>query len=67
MNDQSRIDRLTDENLEQVMGGMSCNAAIAAAKVYSAIGSIFAASGDLVMGANFIGRAQGVLVGACPH
>ena len=67
MNDQSRIDGVTDESLEQVIGGMSCEAAMAVAKVYASIGSIFTASGDNVMGANYIGRAQGILVGACPN
>ena len=67
MNEQSRIDVVTDENLEQVTGGMSCNSAKAVARVYVAIGDIFVATGDNIMGALFIGRAQGILVGACPN
>ena len=67
MNEQSRIDVVTDENLEQVTGGMDCNSAKVVGRIYLAIGDIFIATGDNVMGALFIGKAQGILVGACPN
>jgi hypothetical protein len=61
----SPVDRLTDDDLDQVSGGMSCNNAMTAAKVYIALSDFYNSLGMSSNGAAYAGKAQGVLQGAC--
>ena len=63
MNDEPRFNSLTDDDLEQVAGGMTCAQGIAAAKICLAVGDfIESMSGS---GAYLYGMGEGYLGGAC--
>jgi bacteriocin-like protein len=62
---EPRFDRLTDDDLDQVSGGMSCNNAMTAAKVYIALSSFYSSLGMSSAAAAYGGKAQGVLQGGC--
>ncbi len=66
MSNEPRFDSLTDDDLDQVSGGMSCNNALTAAKVYIALAGFYNSLGMPSEGSGYAGRAQGVLQGACP-
>ncbi len=64
MNNESRFDSLTDDDLEQVTGG-SCSNAMIAASVYTSLAAVHNSLGMSSAGAAYAGRAQGVLEGGC--
>ena len=59
--------KLDDENLEQVTGGMDCGAAISLAKFHSSFATVLGALGDFVGSGINSGKALGLLQGACPR
>jgi bacteriocin-like protein len=65
MNDKSRFDILTDNELEQVTGGMSCDKALVAAQTYVGIGDFYTSLGMSAAAAGSYGQASGVMQGAC--
>jgi bacteriocin-like protein len=64
MNNETRFDSLTDDELEQVIGG-SCKTALVAASVYSSLASFYGGLGMSSASAAYAGRAIGVLEGGC--
>jgi hypothetical protein len=62
MND---IRELNDAELEAVSGGMSCNAALAVAKVYGTFGDTLSILGDSLGAANMWGKGSGIASGGC--
>jgi bacteriocin-like protein len=60
-----QFDSLTDNDLEQVTGGMSCSTAINLANGYAAIASVCLAVGLTSDGAMYAGMGRGVLRGGC--
>ena len=65
MNDRSQISLLTDGDLDQVSGGMDCNAAIGLSAVYASVAAIYSAIGNEAMAGHYSGRALGVFEGGC--
>ena len=65
MYSEPRFDSLTDDDLDQVSGGMSCNNAMTAAKVYIALSGFYNSVGMSTTSAAYAGKAQGVLEGGC--
>jgi len=65
VNDESRFDSLTDDDLEQVTGGMSCSNAVIAANVYNALSGAYISLGMYSEGAAYAGEGQRILQGAC--
>jgi len=67
MNEKSRFNHLTENDLEQVSGGagVSCETATNLAMGYLAIAQVCDAVGDTGSGMFFAGKASGVLVGGC--
>jgi hypothetical protein len=56
---------LTDDELRQVTGGMSCQDGVNAAKIYANVASFYGAIGNSSKQAEYAGRALGVMQGAC--
>ena len=65
MNDGSRFDSLTDDDLEQFSGGMTCENAKVVANFYDALGSVYVAVGMPLTGTHYKERGLGVLQGGC--
>ena len=61
----SDIRELNVDELEVVAGGMDCNYALIAAKIYVASGDIMGAMGDAKGASSAYGTAHGLLQGAC--
>lgn len=57
---------LNDAELEAVAGGLDCNAAVAIGWIYTITAMALNALGDKVGAAQFLGKSQGILQGACP-
>lgn len=60
------IDVTSDEDLERVTGGTTCDNAIIAAKVYGALSEVYNSLGMRQAGSYYAGKAGGVLEGGCP-
>lgn len=65
MNNQSQIDRLTDEHLNQAVGGMDCNAATALAAALKSMAKVYDALGNPYMSNQLGGQALGVRQAGC--
>jgi bacteriocin-like protein len=65
MNDEPRFESLTDDDLEQVTGGMTCAAGVALGDFYSALGSAYKAMGMNGEADVAFGTASGLYMGAC--
>lgn len=58
---------MSEEELAEAVGGVTCQTAINLAKGYTAISQvILAVGGSSAQAAAFAGRARGVLEGGCP-
>jgi bacteriocin-like protein len=62
----THFNNLSDDNLEQVTGGMGCGDAITLASFYMGLAKVLGALGDAAGSSNASGKGQGVLTGACP-
>jgi len=56
---------LSPTSLRQIAGGMSCDQAIIASKVFTVIGDVFARGGDPQDAGFYYGMATGTLGGGC--
>jgi hypothetical protein len=65
MNTQSHVEILTDDQLDQVAGGLDCNAAKALAAAYTAAAFIYDGLGDSRTADVCGAMAQGIRVGGC--
>jgi bacteriocin-like protein len=61
----TNLNNLSDDNLAQVTGGMSCQDAIQVAKFYIALAGMLGGLGNSAGSAAASGKAQGLLQGAC--
>ena len=71
MNNQS-IDLITEASLDQVTGGLDCDAAMAAARALRDMASIiFSLPGNnptnAIIAGSLNGTAKGLVLGACPQ
>ena len=64
MNDYN-LTELSDDDLNQVSGGMDCQTAEAVASVYILTGKILGSLGDSAGSMYFSGMAGGVMQGGC--
>jgi hypothetical protein len=60
-----RADEISSADMNQVAGGMSCEAGIAVAGVYLSVARVLGALGDSTGQANFAGKAEGLITGTC--
>ncbi len=65
MNTQSRFECLTDDDLDQISGGMSCDRAVGLSKILMTMSDLYGQMGMPGVGLSFSGQALGVLQGAC--
>ena len=65
MNDQSRVDCLTEASLEQVTGGMDCNTAKAVGYFYMGLSDFYMAMGKYSASAAAAATGAGIIIGAC--
>jgi hypothetical protein len=62
----TNLNNLSDGDLDQVSGGMSCGDAITLAGFNNGLAKVLGALGDAAGSSNASGKSQGVLTGACP-
>ena len=63
--DLDHTDELSSFSMGMVAGGMNCDDAWTLADTYSAFGDILTGMGDKETAANYYGRADGLMEGAC--
>lgn len=65
MNNDPRFDNLTDGELEEISGGMTCSQGLVAGSVYQSLSTIYGTLGMTSSQAQYAGMASGVYKGAC--
>jgi|tagenome__1003787_1003787.scaffolds.fasta_scaffold20878327_2 hypothetical protein len=65
MNNEPRLDALTDDDLEQIVGGMTCKNAQTDEAVYNSLGNFYGSLGMNATAVRYYGRAAGVIQGGC--
>ena len=63
--DLYREEEISSADMDKVAGGMSCEKGLALASGYLAIASVLGAVGDAGGEGIYVGKAEGVMTGAC--